>query len=375
MENLLLLLPALLLSCNKEVASLTPDPGTGPAPSETAILYTMPEESGPHEGTWLQWPHQYQYGTTYRNRLDATWIAMAKELVQGEKVHIVAYDQTEQDRITALLEKEAVPLNNIDFNIYPTDDVWARDNGPIFVKDKSGKLLIEDWGFNGWGRKAAYTNCNAIPSKIAADKRSTVIDLNGVMINEGGSVEIDGNGALMACKSSVLNNNRNPGMTQQQAEAIFTKYLGVTRFIWLEGKAGLDITDMHIDGFARFANASTIITMNNDDLIYWQVPQDDINKLYAATNKASVGYKFVKVPLTQNDVVTTYGKNLGKASYINYYIANNSVLVPVYNDPNDAVAMNIIQQLYPGKKVVGIDCRNLFANGGMVHCVTQQQPR
>ncbi|WP_211327055.1 agmatine deiminase family protein [Chitinophaga flava] len=375
MENLLLLLPALLLSCNKEVASLTPDPGPGPAPSDTAIMYTMPEESSPHEGTWLQWPHQYQYGNTYRNRLDATWIAMAKELVQGEKVHIVAYDQTEQERITSLLEQEAVPLKNIDFSIYPTDDVWARDNGPIFVKDKSGKLLIEDWGFNGWGRKAAYTNCNAIPSKIAADKGSAVIDLNNVMVNEGGSVEIDGKGTLMACKSSVLNNNRNPGMTQQQAEAIFTKYLGITKFIWLEGKAGLDITDMHIDGFARFANPSTIITMNNDDLIYWQVPQDDINKLYAATNKASATYKFVKVPLTQNDVVTTYGKNLGKASYINYYIANNSVLVPVYNDPNDAVAMNIIQKLYPDKKVVGIDCRNLFANGGMVHCVTQQQPR
>jgi agmatine deiminase len=369
MENLLMLLPTLLVSCTKEVSTNTP------ATADTTIVYTMPEESGPHEGTWLQWPHEYQYGKTYRNRLDATWIAMTKELAQGEKVHVVAYDQTERERITALLEKEDVPLVNIDFNIYPTDDVWVRDNGPIYVKDPQGKLLIEDWGFNGWGRKAAYDNCNAVPSKIAADQQIQKVNLNGVMVNEGGSVEIDGKGVLMACKSSVLNKNRNPGMTQEQAEEIFSRYLGIKKVIWLQGKAGLDITDMHIDGFARFANASTIITMNNDDLDYWQVPQDDVNKLYAATNHESVAYKFVKVPLTQNEVVTTYGKNLGKASYINYYIANNSVLVPNYNDPNDAVANNIIQQLYPGKKVVGIDCRNLFANGGMVHCVTQQQPR
>ncbi|WP_205195463.1 agmatine/peptidylarginine deiminase [Chitinophaga sp. Cy-1792] len=366
MESLLLLLPSMLFSCTKEVSTQQP--------VDTTIVYTMPEESSPHEGTWLQWPHQYQYGKTYRNRLDPTWVAMTKALVQSEKVHLIAYDKTEQERISALLEEAGVPLNNVDFRIFPTDDVWIRDNGPIFVKDNNGQILIEDWGFNGWGRKADYRNCDAIPGKIAADIHIKSIDLNTTMINEGGSVEIDGQGVLMACKSSVLNANRNPGMTQQQAEDIFSKYLGITRFIWLEGKAGLDITDMHIDGFARFANASTIITMNANDLDYWQVPTADISKLYAATNKASVPYKIVQVPLTQNEVMTTYGKNLGKASYINYYIANRVVLVPNYNDPNDAVAMGIIQQLYPDKKVVGIDCRNLFANGGMIHCVTQQQP-
>lgn len=371
MGIILMLLPAVLLSCTEGELETVSNPNT----SDSTIVYTMPEESAPHEGTWLQWPHQYQYGATYRNRLDATWVSMAKELALSEKVHVIAYDETEKNRIIALLKTAEVPLSNIDFKVYPTDDVWVRDNGPIYVKDKKGQLFIQDWGFNGWGDKANYSKCNAIPSKIAADQNIQKIDLNAVMINEGGSVEIDGNGVLMACKSSILNKNRNKGMTQQEAEAIFTKYLGITKFIWLDGKAGLDITDMHIDGFARFANASTIITMNADDLDYWQVPAADVDKLYAATDKKSARYNFVKVPLTKNDVVTTYGKNLGKASYINYYIANNRVLVPNYNDPNDAVANDIIQKLYPGKKVVGIDCRNLFANGGMVHCVTQQQPR
>ncbi|QNK61641.1 agmatine deiminase family protein [Pedobacter sp. PAMC26386] len=370
MGIILMLLPAVLLSCTKGGLHES----SVPTDTTNTVVYTMPEESSRHEGTWLQWPHQYQYGTTYRDRLDATWVGLTQELVHGEKVHIVAYDQTEKERISNLLSTAGVQLTQVDFKIYPTDDFWVRDNGPIYVKDKNGNLFIEDWGFNGWGKKAASSNCNMIPAKIAIDQNIQKIDLNSTMVNEGGSAEVDGKGVLMACKSSILNENRNPGMTQLQAEAIFKKYLGVTKFIWLEGKAGLEITDMHVDGFARFANSSTIITMNDDDLDYWQVPRGDVKKLYAATNKNEVNYTFVKVPLTKNEVITTYGKNVGKASYINYYIANNSVLVPNYNDPNDVVANQIIQGLYPDKKVVGIDCRNLFANGGMVHCVTQQQP-
>lgn len=369
---MLLLLTAIMFSCSQDEIAASSISGT---PDPEPVVYKMPEESAPHEGTWLQWPHKYQYGITYQNRLDPTWVAMTKALVESEKVHIVVYDATEKNRIMGLLTNAGVSLTNIDFKLYPTNDVWVRDNGPIYVKDKNGKLFIQDWGFNGWGNKAQSGNCNTIPAKIAADSGIPKIDLNSVMINEGGSVEIDGNGVLMACKSSILNENRNPGMTQQQAEAIFTKNLGITKFIWLDGKANLDITDMHIDGFARFANSTTIITMNTNDLAYWQVPDSDMTKLYNATQKNGTSYEFVKVPLTKYDVITTYGKNVGKASYINYYIANNCVLVPNYNDPNDTVANRMIQQLYPDKKVIGIDCRNLFANGGMVHCVTQQQPK
>jgi agmatine deiminase len=152
--------------------------------------------------------------------------------------------------------------------------------------------------------------------------------------------------------------------------------LGVTNFIWLDGVAGLEITDMHIDGFARFGNSTTIVTMPQADLLNWELKQADIDRLYAAKNKNNVPYTFLKLPLTQNNVTTTYGKNLGyKGSYINYYIANKKILVPNYNDPNDAVANAQIQALYPARVVVGIDVRNLYANGGMIHCVTQQQPQ
>ncbi len=159
------------------------------------------------------------------------------------------------------------------------------------------------------------------------------------MINEGGAIEIDGNGTLLATKSAILNSNRNPGMTQTQAENNFKKYLGVTNLIWLDGQAGLELTDQHIDGFARFGNATTIVTMEQNDLLHYDVKQNDINKLYAAKKQNGTPYSFLKVPLTLNNVVTTIGTNLGyKGSYINYYIANNKVLVPNYNDPNDIVA-------------------------------------
>jgi agmatine deiminase len=179
------------------------------------IQYTMPEESEPHEGTWLQWPHQYQYGIAYRNGLDQTWLSMAKELTTGEKVHIIAYNQAEKDRIIALLNAAGISLANVDFKIYKTDDVWIRDNGPIYAKDKSGNLVIQDWGFNAWGQKKddqtglaiGFLNCNSIPSKIATDQGKILIDINSMMINEGGSIEIDGNGTLMACKSIILPKN------------------------------------------------------------------------------------------------------------------------------------------------------------------------
>ncbi len=341
----------------------------------TDVLYTFPEESELHEGTWLQWPHQYTYGITFRNRLDKTWVDITKALVTSERVHIIAYNTTEKDRITSLLTNASVDLTQIEFKLYKTNDFWIRDNGPIYVHDKEGNLIIQDWGFNGWGGKVDFADCNTIPEQIAIDQNKIILNLNNVLINEGGSIELDGNGTLMACKSSILNTNRNPGVTQQDAETIFTTYLGVTHFVWLDGQAGLEITDQHIDGFARFGNANTIVTMEENDLLNFDVQPSDIDILFAAKNKDKTPYTFLRLPLTKNNVVTTYGNNLGyKGSYCNYYIANSAVLVPIYNDPNDQVALQKLQTLYPNRTVVGIDCRNLYANGGMLHCVTQQQP-
>lgn len=350
-----------------------------PTPSET--MYKMPDEAELHEGTWLQWPHQYQHGLAYRNELDDTWIAMTMALQESEKVHIIAYNITEKQRITTLLTDRNIPLTNIDFYLFKTDDVWVRDNGPIYVRNAQGELLIQDWGFNGWGQKYDYTNCDKIPSLIAKQTNTTSVDLSAIITNEGGSIEIDTDGVFLATKSAILSQApeytvRNPGMNQTTAESIISKYLGAKKFIWLDGGfSDEDITDMHIDGIAKFANNTTIVTMNEHDLQEWGVTSKDINTLYQATNINNQTYTKVILPLTAQDVVTKKGKHLNyKGSYINYYIANNVVLVPNYQDPNDTVANQIIASLYPNRKVIGIDVRNLYKYGGMIHCVTQQQP-
>lgn len=345
-----------------------------------AQTYTMPPEHELHEGTWLQWPHQYEYGSLYRNRLDATWVAMTQALVGGEKIHIIAYNNTEKTRIIALLTAAGVSQTNVDFKVYPTNDVWVRDNGPIFVRDNSGVLKIQDWGFNGWG-DYNFNLCNTIPTSIGNDISVPVINLNTTMVNEGGSFELDGDGVFIATKSSILSQAplssvRNPGMTQAQAEAIFVTNLSVTKFIWLDGAFSADdITDYHIDGFFKFIDNHSFITMSDTDLAYWGITPSDIAVINNASNANNVQYTKTILPLTQNDVTTAYGNNLGyKGSYLNFYIGNDVVLVPNYSDPNDAVANALIQGLYPTRTVVGIDVRNLYENGGMVHCVTQQQP-
>ena len=336
--------------------------------------YVMPQETFEHEGTWLQWPHQYTYGIFYRNSLDDTWVEMTSALVDSENVHIVAYNAIEKSRIIALLNNANVPLTNIDFYIHENDDVWVRDNGPMFVYDTNNDLTILDWGFNGWGNDAPYSKCDVIPTSLATDLILPVVELSA-MVLEGGAIEHDGNETMIATRSSITHSSRNPGLTESQIENYLSTYMGISNFIWLDGVYGSEITDMHIDGFVKFANDSTIVTLNNSDLQYWELSPKDIDTLLNAKNINGVAYHFVIVPLTQNNVTTAYGNQLDyKGSYCNYYIANSIVLVPNYNDPNDAVANSIIQGLYPSRTVIGIDVRNLYENGGMIHCVTQQQP-
>ena len=338
------------------------------------VQYFMPEETEPHEGTWIQWPHNHLYGPWYRDDVTPTFVAMADALQEGENVHIIAYDSSEQTYIINALTDAGVPLTNIQFYIYETDDVWSRDNGPMFVYDLDSNLTILDWGFNGWGNDTPYELCDVIPQDVGAETGLTVIDLN-TMVLEGGAIEHDGHGTMMATRSSVTHASRNPNLTEAEIEDYLTTYMGITNFIWLDGVYGEEITDMHIDGFVKFADSNTIVTMDSTDLDYWLVTGNEITTIYGATNVDGDPFNIEVVPLTQNDVVTEFGTDLGfKGSYVNYYIGNDLVLVPTYNDPSDQVAINIIQGLYANRTVVGVDVRNLYEYGGMIHCITQQQP-
>ncbi|MGW9124911.1 agmatine deiminase family protein [Paenibacillus chitinolyticus] len=336
--------------------------------------YTMPDERSKHEGTWLQWPHNFTYGKGHKENLEDIWVEMTSALSEGENVHIIAYDQYEEEYIHDLLYDEGINMDKIDFYIVPTDDVWARDTAPIFVYDKDKNLKLMDWGFNGWGKKTPYKKDASIGNKLGKLLGMERIDLNDVVL-EGGAFELDGNGTFLSTRSAVTNKNRNPKLSEAEIEEMIEDNLGITNFIWLDGVPGLDITDFHIDGFAKFHDKSTLITMKEEDLEEWGVSDKDINTLMNAKNAFDKPYQYAYLPITKNNVVLDSGKDLGyKGSYINYYIGNTVVLVPNYNDPNDKIANDTIQKLYPDRKVIGIDVRELYKDGGMIHCVTQQQP-
>lgn len=347
---------------------------TGNAIMGQEMLYNAPHSGAPNEGTWLQWPHNYLYGPWYIADAQPTFLQMTNALQSGEKVNIIAYDDIELGSILSALEEAGIPLDNINFFIQPTDDAWVRDNGPMFVFDVNNTLTILDWGFNGWGEDAPYSFCNNIPAFIGAQLDIPTIDLNGLVL-EGGAIEHDGHGTMFATRSAITHPSRNPNLSEEQIEDSITTYMGITQFIWLDGVYGLDITDQHIDGFVKFANDSTIVTMNESDLEYWFVDEADRELIYNAHNTQGEAYNLVLLPLTAQNVTTTYGVNLGyKGSYINYYLGNEVVLVPIYNDPNDVVALAILEDVHPDKEIVGIDVRDIYAYGGMVHCLTQQQP-
>lgn len=346
--------------------------GCGQSAEETSVTsYTIPPESGEHEGTWLIWPHQYTYGLSYREEIEPIWVSMTKALVSGEKVHIIAYDETEEARITKVLEDNEIALTNVDFTIAKSDDVWVRDTGPIFSFDQDNTLTILDFAFDGWGKKTAYENDDAIPEKVAEAKGFPIVSIPDVVL-EGGAVELDGAGTLMACKSSVISKNRNPDMSQEEMEAALSEYLGVSNFIWLTGVTDEDITDAHIDGMARFYDENTLLTVPEDDFfeLYENISEEDYNTLQTAKNAEGEAYKIVEIPLTKENV---QGLDY-KGSYLNFYVANDVVLLPVYNDENDDTAIGILEGLYPDREIVPIDVTALYKYGGMLHCVTQQQP-
>ena len=376
MRKWLVLLTAVILLFTTGCASQ-------PTTAENSSNFFFPGEEEKHEGTWLTWPHKYGYnqdyyfeggidGEVYVEMLEPVWIEMTKALHTGETVHIIVYNEEEQSRVENLLQENDVNLMKIDFVLMETDDVWMRDTGPIFTLKDGKELVITNFVFDGYGNAIEpeyYAKDAQIAANIASIKGFECIDLD--MVLEGGSVEVDGNGTLIAAKSSVVGSERNTGMKVKEVEEYLKKYYGVTNIIWIEGLKNEDITDGHIDACVKFAEGNKLITLPYDDFMwYCTETKKDWKVVTNAVNAQGVPYEIVEIPLTE-----TYFEELEDyGCYLNYYVGNEVVLVPTYDDVNDQLALHIIAELYPTRKVVGINCLNLAVFGGMVHCVTQQQP-
>jgi len=353
------------------LSSLFQTKGTSPPPppSYPDPPCHMPSEEDTHAATWLAWPHE---GISRRRqrRYEPSWIAMCTAITCAEtnerpreRVYIIVPNEKEQNRVSSLLRNDGCELSWVSFVLWETDDIWMRDTAGVFVR-REGELVLENWGFNGWGAKTPFRKDNQIPLKMAQALGMTAVNIP--LVNEGGSIELDGHGTLMAKESSILNRNRNPDWSKSDVEKCFRHYLGVTNFIWLKGHKGGDITDDHIDGTARFAcDGRVIVTFAREDFEY----PNEYDSLAQATNAYGQHYRMVHLPLTKRKVVKRdYG------FYVNYYVANHVVLMPSFDDPNDDVAKEILQDLYSDRKVVQIPMTEVLKDGGMVHCVTQQQP-
>lgn len=353
------------------------------SPSE--LGYWLPAEWERHEGTWLQWPHDHIHDD-YQLKLERIWLALTEVLRRYETVHIVATNEQHRDHIAQQLSYFDVGLSNIDLLTIPTDDVWVRDNGPIFLVNDQGDLVLTDWNFNGWGGRFDHPRDAKVAATLGASLSLPIFA--PPMVMEGGSVSVNGAGAFMATDSSIINDNRNPGLGQEEIEEILKQYLGVNHFIWLSG-AGQgeceqwgDTTDSHIDIVARFTGESTVVynwTDDKSDPRYLMLVKA-LDELKTATTGSGASLTLVPLPIPVGGVHQVSGDvpwrvgTLTDGVYSNYYTANGIVLVPVYGNANDERAKAIIGEQFPGREVVGIDVDSLIEHGGALGCVTQPQP-
>jgi len=334
--------------------------------------FSMPPEWARHDSTWLSWPkNPLTFPAAIVSRVEDAYADMIEALARGERVDLLVDDEQTEDRVRSMLSSK-----NVFFRKIRSADVWIRDYGPIFVKKKArkgGAVAATKWEFNAWGTK--YDDLlpdNATGLEVARSTGLRVFQSGAVL--EGGSIDVNGRGALLTTEQCLLNKNRNPGLGKAELERLLHDYLGAESVVWLgEGVAG-DDTDGHVDDIARFVNDDTVICMTEPDA-------GDVNHAALMRDQAVLsrhrdenGRRLEVVPIAMPREVEGDGGRL-PASYANFYIGNSAVLVPVFGDARrDGAALETFSDLFPGRKVVPVDCRELVYGFGGIHCVSQQQP-
>ena len=346
-------------------------PGATPA----SLGFRMPPEWARHRGTWLSWPHKEASWPGNFAPVPLLFAEMVRALQPHEEVHLNVRDAAMEADVRLVLAEARVGLHNVAFHHHPTNDAWCRDHGPIFVqRTVNGRReeAIVDWGYNAWGNKyPPYDLDDVIPTRIGA--RFDIPVFHPGIVMEGGSIEVNGRGMLLTTEACLLHENRNPHLSKAQIEQLLRDFLGVTTVGWLgDGIVG-DDTDGHVDDITRFVDASTIVTVVEDDPDDENhLPlQDNLERLHAMTDQDGRPFRIVELPMPRP--VYFDGVRL-PASYANFYIANDVVLVPTYDPERDPIALERLQRCFPDRRVIGIDCTELVWGLGAFHCVSQQWP-
>jgi agmatine deiminase len=349
-------------------------------PSEHPKL-RMPAEWEPHEATWIAWPHNESDWPGKFGCIPFIYAEIVRNLARAEKVHIVVNDAASEKRARKVLTECDALANSVHFHRWPTDRVWTRDSGPIFVRNGK-KLAITNWRFNAWAKYSDWKNDDLLPDHVAQFLRVEEFVPAAVknrkihrLVLEGGSIDVNGRGSMLTTEECLLSKKqqRNPGLSRKELEAAFKKSLGVRQVIWLgKGIAG-DDTHGHVDDISRFVGPRTVLTAvepNRRDKNHAPLKQN-FKRLKAATDQDGKRLEVIELPMPSP--VVQQGQRL-PASYANFYIANGVVLVPIFGDANDRVALNILAEVFPARAVVPIYCRDFIWGLGAIHCMTQQQP-
>lgn len=346
----------------------------------------MPAEWEPHEAVWLRWPAAATHDRAYAIKLESTWLAMTAALAGHVLVRTVVEDDAMAEHVTHQLRHFGIPEAAVELHVIHTDDLWLRDSGPIFVKDHLGRLAATDWNFNGWGGRMAHGSDRRLAAAIAGLLGLPLIATP--ITTEGGALEVNGHGTLLATRSSIVNGNRNPNWSAERIEGELKTHLGQRHVIWLSGAAPEvcealgDDTDWHIDIAARFTGETTVVHTWTDDESDPRKPflerhRDELREARTADGKA-LDLVALPAPHVAKISETSHGgggaTRMTDAAYANYLVTNGTVLVPVFGSLMDDRAIAILREQFPGREVVRIPCTTLTEEGGAVHCVSQQQP-
>jgi agmatine deiminase len=302
-------------------------------------------------------------------QVETEFMGIIRPLAKNESVHILVNDEDMGNAVESTLNANNVEMKNIFLHDIPTNDSWIRDYGPNFIIQSDGKVAANDWDFDSWGRKYKWELDDLAGTVIAEE--SGLHHFKPEIVLEGGAIEVNGAGTCVTTESCILNPNRNNGISRDAMETVLKDYLGISKVIWLHGEMEGDDTDGHIDNLARFVNPTTMVCAVEEDEEDPNYPclKKNFDRLRSATDQDDKLFEIVALPMPGY-----IGSPRLPASYANFYIANKSVLVPVYGHPNDKRALSILEPLFPEREIIPIPSTTLIWGLGGVHCLTQQQP-
>lgn len=340
----------------------------------------MPAEWERHTATWLAWPHNASDWPGKFAAIPWVFADIIKHLAEDELVNVLVNDAGMEAKARRVLKRHGANLDAVKFHLVPTDRIWTRDSGPIFVKNSEPSMAITNWHFNAWAKYDNWTRDDLVPDAAAkALKLKQFKPMAGKprrrVVLEGGSIDVNGAGLLLTTEECLLSEvqQRNPGLDRGDVEQFMADYLGIKKVLWLRNGIAGDDTHGHIDDLARFTDKNTIVIASENNKMddNYENLRENLALLQGMKNLSGKPFRVVELPMPAPVVFD--GQRL-PASYANFYIANGKVMVPTFNDANDRQALIILQELFPKRQIIGIHSLDLVWGLGTLHCMTQQQP-